>query len=98
MVSASLTDSLKDALTLAQAAHLFAPVPHIATLHRWATKGARGTRLKSWLRGGVRVTTPAAVEQFLRDLNAGAEHPGDSPTDAARRSREAGRALEAIGA
>lgn len=97
MVAASLTDSLREALTLAQAAHLFSPVPHVATLHRWRTRGTRGVKLQTWLRGGVVVTTPAAVEQFLRALNAGADDPGDSPSDAARRSREAAKALEALG-
>lgn len=98
MVSANLTDSLRDALTLAQAAHLFSPIPHVSTLHRWRTKGTRGVKLRTWLRGGVFVTTAEAVEQFLRQLNAGADEPGDSPSDTARRSREAARALEAIGA
>lgn len=98
MVAATLTDSLKDALTLAQAAHLFSPVPHIATLHRWATRGTRGVKLATWLRGGVRVTTHAACEQFLRDLNANTSVDSDSPADAARRSREAAKALEALGA
>ncbi len=70
MTVSTLTDSLRDALTLAQAAHLLSPVPHVATLHRWATRGTRGVRLATWLRGGVRVTTPAAVEEFLRGLSA----------------------------
>ena len=98
MSTSNLTDSFRDALPFVQAAHLFSPVPHVATLHRWATKGARGVKLASWLRGGVRVTPPKAVEQFLRDLNTGADDPDDSPSDAARRSREAGKALEALGA
>ncbi|MDZ4688168.1 MAG: DUF1580 domain-containing protein [Planctomycetaceae bacterium] len=101
MATATLTDSLREALTLAQAAHLFAPVPHIATLHRWRTIGvmANGVRVKlaTWRRGGVVTTTPAAVEEFLRAINVGADDPGDSPTDAARRSRAAGKALETIG-
>jgi hypothetical protein len=99
MVGANLTDTLKDAMTLPQAAHLFCPVPHVATLHRWSTRGTRGVKLQTWLSGGKRVTTPAAVEQFLRDLNAAAEaDPRDLEADARRRADAAGRALEALGA
>lgn len=97
MATATLTESLKDALTLSQAADFFSPVPHISCIQRWATRGTRGVKLQTWLSGGRRVTTPAAIEQFLIELNRAAE-TAVNPDDAARRSIDAGRALEAIGA
>lgn len=97
MADSTLTQSLRDAVTLAKAAHLFSPVPHVATLWRWATRGTRGVRLASWTVGGRRVTTPQAVEDFLRALNADADREAETADDAQRRSREAGKALEALG-
>lgn len=96
-VSGSLTESLRDALTLSQAADFFSPVPHISCVQRWATRGTRGVKLQTWLSGGRRVTTPAAIEQFLMELNRAAD-AALNPDDSARRSNDAGRALEAIGA
>ncbi len=96
MRETSLTDIIADAISLTDAARLYHC--HVASTWRHATKGVRGIRLQTWMVGGKRMTTPAAVEEFLRGLNAGADDPGDSPSDTARRSREAGRALEALGA
>jgi hypothetical protein len=98
MAAQTLTETLKDALSLPQAAHLFNPVPHVATLHRWATKGTRGVKLRTWLAGGKRVTTPAAIERFLLDLNSDREpDAAESTAEQARRAAEAGKALEALG-
>jgi hypothetical protein len=94
----TLTSTLKDALTLPQAAHYFSPVPHVSCVQRWCTTGTRGVKLQSWLSGGRRVTTPAAIEAFLRALNADSDTPAEAADDVLRRSREAGKALEAIGA
>lgn len=97
MATTTLTESLKDALTLSQAADFFSPVPHISCIQRWATRGTRGVKLQTWLSGGRRVTTTAAIEQFLLELNRANDAAG-CPDDIARRSIDAGRALEAIGA
>lgn len=94
-MAASLTDRLKSAMPLNQAADLFSHRPHIATMHRWCLRGCRGIRLRSWMQGGVRVTTPAAVEEFLLALNR--DDPAEDADDTARRSREAGAALEKLG-
>lgn len=69
MSTATLTTGLRDAITLAQACHLFSPVPSIHAMHRWVSKGTRGVRLQTWLSGGRRVTTHEAVEAFLRAIN-----------------------------
>ncbi len=97
-----LLDELQGALTLPQAAKLV-PNPRRPgkvvdwhTLERWATRGVRGVILKSWILGGCRVATPTAIEDFLRALNAGGSVEADDRR-ALRRSREAGKALEALG-
>lgn len=99
MVAASLTETLKDSISLAKATRLFASPPHIATLHRWTTQGVRGVRLQTWIVGGKRVTTPAAVERFLTALNATDEpsepvEPGGVDTG---RASLAGAKLAALG-
>ena len=95
MPDPTLTESLKDAITLAQAAHFFSPVPHVSGVQRWANRGTRGVRLETWLSGGRRVTTPAAIERFLLALNRDAGSVSDD--DSTRRGCQAGKALEAIG-
>lgn len=52
-------------ITIAQYTTLVPNGPHLATLHRWTTRGVRGVRLKS-VRAGHRVyTTEAWVQEFL---------------------------------
>lgn len=95
---------LKDAACLTHAARRWLPPSrtgkpvHSSVLHRWAEKGIRGIRLQTWRVGGQRMTTQAALEEFLQKLNA------DSPaaereidTEVARRAKEAGAALERLG-
>lgn len=96
MEETKLTDSLRDAITLAEAAKDFPTRPPVQQVHRWSTHGVRGVKLMTWLCGGKRVTTAAAVETFLRELNA--ERPA-TPTDDAQekhRAEQAGAALDAL--
>ena len=94
----SLTETLRDAITLSQAVDFVPRRPHVATIWRWATKGCRGIKLQTWMSGGTRVTTPAAIEEFLHRLNAGdSSDTGDLDADSSRRSKEAGKALESLG-
>ena len=95
MTTAPLTEILRDAITLSQAAQLFSPVPHVATVWRWTTKGTRGVTLASWIRGGQRVTTRAAIEQFLRSLNT-SEDAVPSADESSRRAAAENAALKAI--
>lgn len=96
MVADSLTETLRDAITLAEAAQLFSPVPHAATVWRWATKGTRGSKLQSWMLGGKRVTTPAAVEAFLRGLNAPTHGTANAKEDFAQRAKDDMAALAVL--
>ncbi len=95
-VVVSLTDRLRNAITLPQAAQLFSPVPHSATVWRWCLKGTRGVKLESWIRGGQRVTTPEAVERFLLALNAADEPGTESADEFAKRAKSENAALKAV--
>jgi hypothetical protein len=100
---------LKDAACLTHAARRWLPPSrtgkpaHTSVLTRWADRGIRarnGERvyLKTWRVGGQRMTTQAAIEEFLLALNAGtlaAQEHADA--DFARRAKEAGAALEKLG-
>ncbi len=98
MAVATLTEKLKDAISLSQAVDFVPRRPHVATIWRWATRGVRGIKLQTWMSGGTRVTTPQALEEFLLALNAG-QPADDAETDAdlARRAKEASAALEKLG-
>ena len=39
--------------------------PHVATLHRWRTRGVRGVRLEAVRVGGRWHTSQAAIERFI---------------------------------
>lgn len=97
MPAVSLAESLTGAISASQVARLCDV--HIATVHRWwSPTGVRGVRLPSWLRGGKRVTTRAALDQFLRELNSDRPEPkSDSDAATARRSAEAEQALISLG-
>lgn len=76
--------------------------PSIPTRHRWAGSGVVGpggqrVKLATWKVGGRRVTTPEAVAEFLAQCTGEPPAPTETPADVARRSAEAGRALEALG-
>ena len=89
--------TLKQATRLAQLQRDGRPV-HIATLHRWWLRGVRGVRLRTWLVGGVRVTTESAVEEFLDRLNnPGLPPDAPTPADRARQIAAAERELELAG-
>jgi hypothetical protein len=61
-------------LTLAEAARAVPGGPvHVTTIHRWRLKGVRGIRLETFLRGGVRFTSMAALETFFARSTAAAD-------------------------
>jgi hypothetical protein len=75
---------------------------HVATIHRWATVGCRGIRLKFVQVGGTRCVRRADLDEFLRELTAAATR-GMAPTTprspAARRREieQANRTLDDMG-
>jgi formamidopyrimidine-DNA glycosylase len=56
-------------LTMRDAAKRLPTRPHVSTVIRWAERGCRGQRLKTWLIGGSRVTSEEALAEFLSGLN-----------------------------
>ncbi len=76
-------------ITLAKAAQtLPGGAVHVSTVHRWRMKGCRGVRLETFLRGGVRHTTQAAIERFFAATTAAAD--GDTSPVRTSRQREQG--------
>ncbi len=99
---------LQKAACLSHAARLWLPrsrtgnATHPSVLTRWSDKGinvnGRRVYLHTWRVGGTRMTTRAAVEQFLAALNA--DSPAtreDCEDDMSRRAGEACLALEKLG-
>ncbi len=60
----------QELITVTQAAKSIPTRPHIATVWRWIERGCRGHRLQSWLIGGQRYTSLAAIEEFLQRINS----------------------------
>lgn len=63
--------------------------PHLATVHRWRLRGARGVRLESVLVGGKRFTSQEAIQRFI-DATTRAADGGPSlrpESDSARQRR-----------
>ncbi len=58
-------------LSMRDAAKRLPTRPHVSTVVRWAERGCRGHRLKTWLIGGARVTSEEALAAFLAALNGG---------------------------
>lgn len=48
---------------------------HPTTLWRFSTKGSGGTVLQTWMLGGRRVTTLAAVERFIDERTKATMQP-----------------------
>jgi hypothetical protein len=88
----------EELIHLPAARALFPQRPAVNTLHRWRLKGVRGVKLETVLIGALRYTSREACRRFIAAQNAG--DPGNKPDPAAasRRAKEAGRALEKIGA
>lgn len=53
-------------ITLAEASKRTPGRPHVNTIRRWCDSGFRGVVLESWRCGRRRLTTIAAVDQFIR--------------------------------
>ncbi|MEM6277071.1 MAG: DUF1580 domain-containing protein [Pseudomonadota bacterium] len=64
--------------------------PHAATLHRWASRGLKGVKLKFVYAGGHRRTTEEWVREFFDAVTEAASCGSDNPI--ATKSHEADRA------
>lgn len=71
---------------------------HIATIHRWCTRGLRGRRLEYVQLGGTRVTTEAALQRFFASLTDGREDLPEQPDQQQRQELDRiARQLDAAG-
>lgn len=59
----------REFLSINEAAGIVPGRPHVSTIWRWINRGVRGVKLKTWLIGGLRVTSKEALEQFFAMLN-----------------------------
>jgi hypothetical protein len=75
-----------DYLTLAEASHLLPGRPHLSTLMRWAFHGVKRIRLKTFVVGGRRYTTPDAIREFIEATTAAANR--EPPPVRTSRQRE----------
>jgi len=84
---------VENMISLVEAARSLPGRPHASSLYRWCRKGVRGVKLQTWLVGGRRYTTIAALEQFIAATTAAAD--GEPvPTRTTRRRDTAIRAAE----
>lgn len=80
-------------ITLAEAARLFPTFrPSPTTMWRWHAKGVAGVRLQTWRIGKQRVTTEAAVNEFIAKVTAASE-----PAELTGRTPQTAAKLEAAG-
>lgn len=75
---------------------------HVSTLIRWKDTGVIGAdgeriKLKSTRIGGRIYVRLSDLQAFLNRLNSRDDSPRETDADRLRRSREAGKALEALG-
>jgi len=66
-------NSTQQNIPLAKAGAIIPGNPHPSTLFRWALKGCRGVRLRTYLCGSRRFTTEVFIQQFLDASTAAAE-------------------------
>ena len=71
----SIDLSNETAITLAEARDHLPGRPHIATIWRWAMRGARGVLLETMCCGHKRWTTAEACERFIARSTAAAKQP-----------------------
>ena len=75
-----------EALDLRTAASRIPGRPHLSTVWRWTLKGSRGVKLESFVRGGRRFTTSAAIHRFIQATTSAsrADVPRELPNPVAR--------------
>ena len=68
---------------------------HVATVYKWAQRGLKGGRLRTWKVGRVRCTTEQALLEFFERTDGGSPNPQDASSSTPRRSRQARAAQQA---
>lgn len=87
----SITETESDPfLTVHEAAALLPGRPHVATIRRWLSRGARGIRLECVKIGGRTFVRQSALERFVEACSAGPDRPSCGSN--ARREAQIARA------
>ena len=99
MTTATLVESLKDAMPLSRASDYIPGNPHVATLWHWVAEGVRGVKLPVVRVGGRTMVTPDAIETFPARLDAADEpqSPTITPSQRRRQAETADRLLQEAG-
>lgn len=79
--------SVADYISLRSLCQLLPNRPHIATAHRWATRGIRGIALPTYLVGGSRMTTLADFDRWVTAVSASSSTTIQNNSTAATSSR-----------
>jgi hypothetical protein len=94
-------ESLKDFIPLAEAPDHFprrrGKKVSLATVYRWTQSGCNGIRLHTVMVGGVRYTSPLAIEQFVANLTAARDGTAPSRVLAPACPTAISRKLDALG-
>lgn len=86
--------SLDGLVSLKEATRLYPGTkPHISTVVRHALYGVSGVRLQSWRVGGRRMTSRAAIEQFVATLS----EPSKKTSRPTTESNEVDQQLDHLG-
>jgi hypothetical protein len=76
--------------------------PHLASLHRWCSRGCRGIPLESIVVGGARCVTSESVDRWIdaltRQANGQTPHEYIHQRTPLRRQRDSQRASEELAA
>ena len=88
---------VENMISLVEAARSLPGRPHASSLYRWCRKGVRGVKLQTWLVGGRRYTTIAALEQFIAATTAAADGEPALPRTPRQRDRAIHAAEQELG-
>ena len=90
-------DLLQEQLvSLSEACRLLPGRPHISTAWRWVSRGVRGHRLETIVRGGRRFTSREALERFISRTTAAANGEPPPARSQRRRQREQEQARQVL--
>jgi hypothetical protein len=69
----SIDPKIEHLYSLAAAAKLLPGEPHLATLHRWRSRGVKGVKLETLVIGGRRFTSLEALGRFIEATTASSD-------------------------
>ncbi|TWU39145.1 hypothetical protein Q31b_42300 [Novipirellula aureliae] len=97
-----VTDDLRIRFSTAarQIPHITGESVHVSAIHRWATRGLAGVKLRTEYAGGHKRTTMRWIRQFFAEVTAaktGEPVRADTKSSSQSRQEKARKELEAAG-